>query len=63
MGADKRIMTDAEVAAMLGISTRTLRRRVRQPAKGEIDLTRAEPQTIGGRRFWVRAKVERLVGL
>ena len=63
MSADNRIMTDAEVAELFGISTKTLQRRVRRPAKGEIDLNRAEPQKIGGRRFWVRTKVERVLGI
>jgi hypothetical protein len=63
MSADNRIMTDAEVAELFGISTKTLQRRVRRPAKGEIDLNRAEPGVIGGRRFWVRSKVEALAGL
>lgn len=63
MSADNRIMTDAEVAELFGISTKTLQRRVRRPANGEIDLNRAEPGVIGGRRFWVRSKVEALAGL
>lgn len=63
MSADPRIMTDAEVAALFGISTKTLQRRVRSPLSGEIDLNRAEPGIIGGRRFWVREKIEALAGL
>ena len=63
MSADNRIMTDAEVAALFGISTKTLQRRVRSPIPGEIDPNRAEPQIIGGRRFWVRDKIEALAGL
>ena len=63
MSADSRIMTDAEVAALFGVSTKTLQRRVRRPVPGEIDLNRAEPGTVGGRRFWVRAKVEALAGI
>lgn len=62
MSADNRIMTDAEVAALFGIS-KTLQRRVRSPISGEIDPNRAEPHIIGGRRFWVREKVEALAGL
>lgn len=61
MSADNRIMTDAEVAALFGISTKTLQRRVRSPISG--DPNRAEPHIIGGRRFWVREKVEALAGL
>lgn len=63
MSADNRIMTDAEVAALFGISTKTLQRRVRSPISGEIDPNRAEPHIIGGRRFWVRENVEALAGL
>ena len=62
---DNRIMTDAEVAALFGISKATLQRRVRaeRPVPGELDLNRAEPQVVGGRRFWVRTRVEALAGL
>ena len=57
------VMTDAEVAALLGIATKTLQSRMRKPVEGEVDMRRAEPQKIGGRRFWVRAKVESVLGI
>ena len=57
------VMTDAEVAAILGIATKTLQSRMRNPVEGEVDMRRAEPQKIVGRRFWVRAKVERVLGI
>ena len=57
------VMTDAEVAALLGIATKTLQSRMRKPVEGKVDMRRAEPQKIGGRRFWVRAKVERVLGI
>ena len=57
------VMTDAEVAAILGIATKTLQSRMRKPVEGEVDMRRAEPQKIGGRCFWVRAKVERVLGI
>jgi len=60
MSAEKRIMTDADVAAFFGISKATLQRRIRKPISGEIDLNSADPQTVGGRRFWVRERVESL---
>ena len=60
---DPRVMFDADVAAFFGISVKTLRRRVMNPAKGEINPNDAHPQTIGGRRLWLREDVERLVGL
>ncbi len=61
--ADPRILTDRDVARMLGISVRTLQQRMQEPRAGELDLRRAEPQKIGGRRFWVRERVERTIGL
>ena len=63
MATEKPIMFDKDVAEFFGLSLRTLQRRVKNPARGEIDLNRAEPQTIGNRRFWLRANVERLVGI
>lgn len=63
MNCNGQIMTDREVAAFFGIPLRTFQRRVLKPVKGEIDPNRAEPEVFGGRRFWVRAKVERLAGI
>lgn len=63
MATEKPIMFDKDVADFFGLSLRTLQRRVKNPAKGEIDLNRAEPQTIGSRRIWLRANVERLIGI
>lgn len=60
---DCRIMFDADVAAFLGIGKRTLQRRILRPVPGEIDPNDAHPQTIGGRRLWLREDVERLVGI
>ena len=60
---DCRVMFDADVAAFFGISVKTLQRRVATPAKGEINPNDAHPQTIGGRRLWLREEVERLVGI
>ena len=57
------IMFDKDVAKFFGLSLRTLQRRVKNPARGEIDLNKAEPQRIGSRRLWLRANVERLVGI
>lgn len=56
-------MFDRDVAEFFGVSVRTIQRRVRKPETGEIDLNKAEPQTIGNRRFWLRANVERLAGM
>ena len=61
--SDSRIMFDADVAAFLGIDKRTLQRRILRPVPGEIDPNDAHPQTIGGRRLWLREEVERLVGI
>ncbi|MBQ3808372.1 MAG: hypothetical protein II840_10510 [Kiritimatiellae bacterium] len=63
MATDKSIMFDKDVAEFFGISACTLRRRIKKHVKGEIDLNRAEPQRIGNRRLWLRANVERLVGI
>ena len=60
---DRRVMFDADVAAFLGISTRTLRRRIATPATGEINPNDAHPRTIGGRRLWLREDVERILGI
>ena len=60
---DSRVMFDADVAAFFGIDVRTLQRRVLRPVKGEINPNLAHPQTIGGRRLWLREEVERLVGI
>lgn len=61
--ADCRVMFDADVAAFFGIDKRTLQRRILRPVPGEIDPNDAHPQTIGGRRLWLREEVERLVGI
>ena len=61
--ADCRTMFDADVAAFLGISVKTLQRRVARPVPGEIDPNDARPVMIGSRRLWRREDVERLVGL
>lgn len=63
MATEKPIMFDKDVAEFFGLSLRTLQRRVKNPAQGEIDLNKAEPQKIGSRRLWLRANVERLVGI
>ena len=63
MKTDNPIMFDKDVAEFFGISVRTLQRRVKNPVAGEIDPNKAEPQTIGSRRLWLRANVEKLVGI
>lgn len=61
--SDNRVMFDADVAAFFGIDKRTLQRRILRPVPGEIDPNDAHPQTIGGRRLWLREEVERLIGI
>lgn len=61
--SDCRVMFDADVAAFFGIDKRTLQRRILRPVPGEINPNDAHPQTIGGRRLWLREDVERLVGI
>lgn len=60
---DNRIMTDKEVAEFFGISKTILQRRVRRPVEGELDLNKAGPCVVGGRRFWLREKIEEIAGL
>lgn len=57
------LMDDREVAAMFRISVVTVRKRLSRPASGELDLRKAEPIIVGGKRFWLREKVESLVGI
>ena len=55
------IMFDRDVAKMFGISVRTLQRRLDKPVEGELDLNDAGPETVGGRRFWLREEIVRVV--
>ena len=55
------IMFDRDVAKMFGISVRTLQRHLIKPVPGEIDLNDAGPETVGGRRFWLREEIVRVV--
>ena len=59
----KPIMTDAEVAEFFGMSVRTLARRVQKPKDGELRLVDAEHAVVGGRRFWVRDSLMKLIGI
>lgn len=59
----REVMTDAEVAEFFGIRKRTFQARVLRPVRGEIDPNDAKPKKFGGRRFWLRANVERLAGM
>lgn len=54
-------MFDRDVAKMFGISVRTLQRHLIKPVPGEIDLNDAGPETVGGRRFWLREEIVRVV--
>ena len=63
MKPERPVMFDRDVAEFLGISVRTLQRRVLRPVAGEIDLNAAEPVKIGDRRLWLRESVERLLGI
>lgn len=59
----RTIWTDADVAEFFGLNRKTLQRRMRKPVTGELELAKAEPKVIGGRRFWVRDNVLRLAGV
>lgn len=63
MKPERPVMFDRDVAEMLGITVRTLQRRVLRPVAGEINLNDAEPVTIGSRRLWVRENIEKLLGI
>lgn len=52
-----RVMFDADVAALFGISVNTPQRRIATPAKGESNPNDARPQMIGSRRLWLREDV------
>lgn len=61
---DDRIMNDEQVARLLRVSVRTLRRRLDSaPPPGEIDIRKAAPEKFGSRRFWHRSEVEKLLGI
>lgn len=58
------LMTDEDVASLLNVKMRTFRKRIKDgPPDGEIDIRKAEPQKFGGRRFWLRSKVESVLGI
>lgn len=61
--ANSPIIFDADIARMFGISVRTLQRRLIKPQVGELDLNEARPEVVGGRRFWLRERVMRLLGV
>ncbi len=56
------IMTDEQVAELLGMHVDTFQTRCREGfKKGELDLLAADPIPIAGRRRWFRADVERVI--
>lgn len=56
------ILTDAQVAELSGISLDTFQRRMREGFKaGELDWNQARPMINGGRRFWLRHDVEKVI--
>lgn len=57
------IMSDRDVAEYLGVSVYSIRRRLANPVKGEIDLNEAEPKVVAGRRFWLRSNIEKMLGI
>jgi hypothetical protein len=57
------IMTDKEVAKFFHISVKTLQRRLKKPKAGEIDLNKATPDILGGKRFWLRSAVYETAGI
>lgn len=63
MATGQLLMSDKDVAEMFGVSVVTVRKRLSRPVVGELDLRRAEPQKVGGKRFWLRHKVEAIAGI
>jgi hypothetical protein len=62
MITSKDIMSDADVAKLVNISTDRFQRRMRDGFKsGELDFSQARPTVMGGRRVWLRADVERII--
>ena len=62
MITSKDIMTDADVAKIVRLSLCCFQRRMRTGFKpGELDLYKADPVVMGGRRVWLRADVERII--
>lgn len=58
---DLELWHDGEVARLVHISVATLRRKMRHGfAKDELDLRRAAPVILAGRRVWNRRRVEAL---
>ena len=56
------ILTDADVAKLAHLSLCTFQRRMKDGFKpGELDFTKARPMVNGGRRFWLRSDVERII--
>jgi hypothetical protein len=62
MITEKDIMTDEQVANLAHISLCTFQRRMIDGFKtGELDFTKARPMVNGGRRFWLRSDVEKII--
>ena len=58
----KDIMTDEDGAKLVHLSLDRFQRRMRVGFKrGEFDFRRADPVTMGKRRVWLRADVERVI--
>lgn len=56
------ILTDADVAKLAHLHICTFQRRMQKGFKqGEIDFAQARPMMNGGRRFWLREDVERVI--
>ena len=56
------ILTDSDVAKLAHVSLCTFQRRMARGFKaGELDFAKARPMMNGGRRFWLRADVERVI--
>lgn len=57
------LLTDKEVAEALSVSTRTLYNMIHNPPKEGININEVEQVQVGGRRRWVKASLEKCLGI
>lgn len=56
------IMSDADVAALVGVALSTFQKWMRDDAPaGAIFWAKARPMMVGGRRRWLRSDVEKVI--
>lgn len=56
------IMSDADVAALIGVALATFQKWMRDDTpQGAIFWEQAKPMMVGGRRRWLRSDVEKVI--